>query len=394
MLLAESQAELQSLIDLMNNWCNKYRFKINPSKSNVVHFRNPPKQRTNHVFKLYNNGPELECVENYKYLGSFLDEYLTFNKATEVLSTAANRALGGMINKFKSMREMSYRTYSKLYDSMVCPVMDYGSAVWGVKNFEKLEQVHHRAMRFFTGVHRLCPIPGFVGDMGWLDNVSRWKLERIRFWNRLVETKHDRLLKKIFLWDVDMYRHTNKSNFASHVNQICSDLNYKECFTNKQVLNLANVKQKLLECIESKWRLKAANMDKLDVYSKIKTTFGPERYLLINIDRYEKSLLSQLRYGILPLRVETGRFIGEKRNDRTCTLCNTFNIEDQMHFLFHCNFYNSQRQELFIKAREQINGWDNLTDYDKLSQMFSKMTRILAKYVKNIFLIRRSTIYK
>ena len=72
----------------------------------------------------------------------------------------------------------------------------------------------------------------------------------------------------------------------------------------------------------------------------------------------------------------------------------TFNIEDQMHFLFHCNSYNSQRQELFIKAREQINGWDNLTDYDKLSQMFSKMTRILAKYVKNIFLIRRSTIYK
>ncbi len=393
-LLAENPAELQSLVDIMNKWCNKYRFKINPSKSKVVHFRNPPKQRTNFAFKLYNNGPELDTVESYKYLGTFLDEYLTFSKAIEVLYTAANRALGGMITKFKSMREMSYRTYSKLYDSMVCPVMDYGSAVWGFKNYEKLEQVHHRAMRFFTGVHRLCPIPGFVGDMGWLDNVSRWKIERIRLWNRLIETKHDRLVKKIILWDIDMYSRTNKSNFSSHVNQICSDLDYKECFTNKEVLNLPNVKLKLLECFESKWRRKVESMDKLDIYSKIKTTFGSERYLLINIDRYEKSLLSQLRYGILPLRVETGRFIGEKHNDRTCTLCNSGNVEDQLHFLFHCNLYNPQRQDLYVKAREKIDGWDNMTENDKLFQLFSKLTRILAKYVKNIFLIRRKMIYK
>ncbi len=197
-LLAESPEELQSLIDIMNKWCNKYRFVINPNKSKVIHFRNPPKQCTDFVFKLCNNGPTLDTVENYKYLGTFFDDYLTFNKATEVLTAAANRALGGMINKFKSLRDMSYRTYSKLYESMVCPVMDYGSAVWGFKTYEKLEQVHHRAIRFFTGVHRLCPIPGFVGDVGWLDNVSRWKIERVRFWNRLIGTKNSRLLKKIF----------------------------------------------------------------------------------------------------------------------------------------------------------------------------------------------------
>ncbi len=35
--------------------------------------------------------------------------------------------------------------------------------------------------------------------------------------------------------------------------------------------------------------------------------FPLARYLQLNIDKYEKSLLSQVRYGILPLRVETGR---------------------------------------------------------------------------------------
>ncbi len=165
-LLADSPKHLQSLINIMNRWCNKYRLIVNPNKSKIVHFRNPPKKRCDFLFKLGSMGPELEIVENYKYLGTFFDEYLTFDKAAEVLSAAANRALGGMINKFKSIREMSYNTYSKLYGSMVCPVMDYGSAIWGCKGYDKLDQVHHRAIRFFTGVHRLCPIPGYVGDMG------------------------------------------------------------------------------------------------------------------------------------------------------------------------------------------------------------------------------------
>ncbi len=227
-LLADSPQQLQNLIDIVHKWCCKYRFIINPSKSNVVHFRNPPKQRTDFKFKL-GNIAELDIVENYKYLGTFLDEYLTFGKATDVLGAAANRALGSMINKFKSMREMNYRTYTKLYESLVCPVMDYGSAVWGMKSYDKLDQVHHRAMRFFAGVHRLCPKPGFIGDMGWLDNLSRWKIDRIRFWNCLINTDNDRLVKKVFLWDKEMYTKSNKSNFMSHVKQICSefDLNDK-----------------------------------------------------------------------------------------------------------------------------------------------------------------------
>ncbi len=123
------------------------------------------------------------------------------------------------------------RTYTKLYESLVCPVMDYGAAIWGMKTYDKLDQIHNRAIRFFAGVHRLCPIPGFTGDMGWLDNLSRWKIDRIRLWNRLVDTNHDRLVKKIFLWDKEMHTNTNKSNFMSHLKQICSDIDLKDCYT-------------------------------------------------------------------------------------------------------------------------------------------------------------------
>ncbi len=57
---------------------------------------------------------------------------------------------------------------------------------------------------------------------------------------------------------------------------------------------------------------------------------------LLNIDKYEKSLLSQLRYGILPLRIESGRYVNEPREERICTLCTTNTIDSVEYFLFEC----------------------------------------------------------
>ncbi len=391
-MLAESPEQLQRLIDIVHNWCCKYRFTINPNKSNIVHFRNPPKKQTEFKF-LLGTVTELKVVENYKYLGTFLDEYVTFGKATEVLSAAANRALGSMINKYKSMRETNYRTYTKLYESLVCPVMDYGSAVWGMKSYDKLDHVHNRAIRFFVGVHRLCPIPGFVGDMGWLDNLSHWKIERVRLWNRLINTDDDRLVKKIFVWDKEVYTNTNKGNFMSHLKQICTDCDMNDCYINNTQIDIPCIKQHLFERLNDKWADSCVNMSKVDLYKQIKTTFDAEKFLTLNIDKYEKSLLAQLRYGILPLRVETGRFINEKRHERICTLCDTSSIEDQIHFLFYCNFYEIQRNELNDKARNVIEGWDDLSDVSKLIYLFKDMTRVLGRYVKSIFLLRRNKLY-
>ena len=65
---------------------------------------------------------------------------------------------------------MGYKTYLQLYNSCVCPVMDYSSGVWGYNHFEKAESVQHKAMRIFLGVHRFAPILALEGegDFGWV----------------------------------------------------------------------------------------------------------------------------------------------------------------------------------------------------------------------------------
>ena len=81
------------------------------------------------------------------------------------------------------------------------------------------------------------------------------------------------------------------------------------------------------------WPEKCTNVPKLRSYIKFKICFKTEKYLTLNLNRNERSVMAQFRCGVLPLRVETGRFVGEQVSERLCKLCNRGCVEDETHFL-------------------------------------------------------------
>ena len=78
---------------------------------------------------------------------------------------------------------------------------------------------------------------------------------------------------------------------------------------------------------------KILSVPKLRTYRTYKTSYNVEKYVLMNLSRRQRSVLAQYRIGILPLRVETGRYIGEKPEERICKICQSGQIEDEMHLL-------------------------------------------------------------
>jgi hypothetical protein len=169
------------------------------SKSKIVHFGNNQTERSDYEFK-YGNGI-LDYVSSYKYLGVTLNEYLKYDKNEILLAEAAGRSLGSVVAKYKSHTFMGYKTYSQLYNSCVCPVMDYSSGVWGYNHFEKAESVQHKAMRIFLGVHRFAPILALEGDFAWVTPRHRRWIIIVRVWNRFVQMSEDRLTYQIFVND-------------------------------------------------------------------------------------------------------------------------------------------------------------------------------------------------
>ncbi len=106
--------------------------------------------------------------------------------------------------------------------------------------------------------------------------------------------------------------------------------------------------------------------------------------------KYDRSLISQLRLGILPLRIETGRYSNLREADRICQLCSANQVENESHFLFQCELYNIERLRLEVAIGVPL---ANLVENEKYDLVFGHPF-ILAKYVRTAFKKRREKLYK
>ncbi len=111
-MLAKDEMKLQKLLDFTNEWCQKWRMKINNDKTKVIHFTKKSTKIADVTFQLGEH--KVKMVDKYKYLGGYLNEYLDYQTIANTVSGAAGRALGGVISKFKSFRNVGFKTYSKI----------------------------------------------------------------------------------------------------------------------------------------------------------------------------------------------------------------------------------------------------------------------------------------
>ena len=163
-IIAENEKDLQTMLNCVHQWCNKWKISINATKSQIVHFRKRRRPCTS--FKFTTGENELKIVHSYKYLGVLFDEYLNFKECEEILADAAGRALGSVIYKLKQIKYTNICTFKKLYETCVIPIMDYNCSVWANYQYKNGDKIQLRAQRYFLGIHNKAPISGIVGDLG------------------------------------------------------------------------------------------------------------------------------------------------------------------------------------------------------------------------------------
>jgi hypothetical protein len=120
-ILSNYENGLQRLLSTLGEWCKKWDMKINYLKSGVMHFRNIRAKRSSRLFHIGDNA--IEYVSNYKYLGVYIDEHMKFDIAATNLAKSGSRALGALLSKFKLSNDMGFKTFEKLYENCVIPVL-------------------------------------------------------------------------------------------------------------------------------------------------------------------------------------------------------------------------------------------------------------------------------
>ncbi len=150
--LTTAVEKLETRLDSISKWCNKWRLTINAGKTTVVCF-----QKKGHSDVTVKVGNQiLKQVEFMKLLGTILDENLKFTRNTEHVREKSLKALYGITKILDEANGLRTAMGATLYKCIVFPHLSFSYPVWCTiteNDLNSLEEVHRLALRFATGCH-------------------------------------------------------------------------------------------------------------------------------------------------------------------------------------------------------------------------------------------------
>lgn len=142
--------QIQSDLDKIQAWCEKWEMKLNLDKTVCMKFTR--KKITSRLSYTINN-TALSPVTEYKYLGVYFTPSLCWHRQVDYTVAKASRALGFLR---RNTRDFPQAVKALLYKSNVRSVLEYACTVWDpstVTDKQKLERVQNLAVRYVLGTH-------------------------------------------------------------------------------------------------------------------------------------------------------------------------------------------------------------------------------------------------
>ena len=135
-----------------------------------MHIRHHQKKRCE--TKVYVGDKEPVYTDRYKYLGYTIQEHLNQKPNIEVLTAAASRSFGRVVNIFKKLKNLGIKTYNTLYNTFVMTIANDGAAVWGFYEANEPQVLQNRVCRYYLGVHKFTPVTATQILLDWPDMKS------------------------------------------------------------------------------------------------------------------------------------------------------------------------------------------------------------------------------
>lgn len=403
-LIADSQKELQYLLDIAFNYSRKWRFHFNVAKSKVMVVKGRKAEQGSGA--LFLGLQKLERVDLFKYLGIDFTCNLSW-KATKCRLAGKAKAKLAIVSK-AIIEGISLETAETLWVSLIRPTLEYGAEVWGRGAWLPAEQLQREVGRKILGVGSKTCNEAITGELGWMSMKSRRDVARLRFWWKLVNLKDDKLLKQVYSVCKPVLENDRSSWFYG-IRELLKELKLAHVWTSEATGSRKDWLVLVNGCIKRRekdsWMSGMEAKSKLRLYRVLKSRWGKEEYL--NLPTEQRSLITELRCGTSRLRVELGRWRQEQREDRVCVLCDSYEVEDERHVLLKCPVYANQRAGFF-------EGFRGLVGYDlhrmegeeewmtqaiigcSLGNKVARLTgyALVASFIKTVFRVREKRLKK
>ena len=393
-VFANTPDDLQTGLDILYDYCLKWKLTINVSKTKVMIFRKGGVLPGNLAFTY--NGIPLEIVSQFKYLGIVFTPGGSFSEAQTTLAGQAQKAIFKLNKYLYKFTYITPKHKLELFDKLITPILNYSSAVWGFSHANVIERVHLQFCKKVLGVKKNAQNDFVYGELGRTTLITKRYYDIVKYWFKVLASpdhKYIHIIYNLMLHDID--QSPNKVNWASLLRDLLRSLGFNNVWLNQGVGNinafLAVLKQRLTDNFVQNWFSRLEDSSRALCYRSI-ALFRFQPYLeIINIQKFCQAF-SKLRMSSHRLEIEAGRWVRPIRipiAQRKCSVCNV--IEDEFHFVLECQLYNDLRKTYIPKYYWRRPSMSKFVEL--LNSENRRYIRKLGSFIHQVFKLRSDVLY-
>ena len=302
--------------------------------------------------------------------------------------------------KYKSLGNIPVNVACYLFDTFTLPVLNYASAIWCKTNvIPCIERVHLRFMKYLLGVKESTASIALYGELGRYPIYIGHCISLIKYWCNIATAHQDSLLRRAYnvLRSLQLAGYNTwlkKITDLLELHDMCDYWQQDMIEEDMSIINLFT--NRVHEKFREYWKISVHEQAVLRTYIKFKFNFEIESYLLNIRDGKLRKLMAQFRLSSHVLNVEKGRQCKPKLplEKRICQICQK--LEDEQHFLLHCNLVQEERVHLFNNllsfSSNVLSDNADATFVNLMSSVEEKVQFALCKFLQKAFMRRNNVV--
>ena len=279
-IFAETAHDLQKALNAMQRYCDMWNLKINASKTKIVIF-SKGKLRNKPDFVLINN--HLEVVDDFDYLGVRYNFNGKFAKNKKRLIDQARKAMFSLMKKSRKL-SLPIDIQLHLFESMIVPILFYGSEVWVSENVDIINQFQLKFCKMLLGLKQSTPNIMIYGELGITPLNLSIENRILNFWAWVVNGKPDKISAILYKLAYELHKkNIYQSPWITYVKSSLDGIGLSDNWLSQTVNNIytfkTRVKSVLHDNFTQSWKSKIFESSKCINHRIYKDTFKFEGYL-------------------------------------------------------------------------------------------------------------------
>ena len=131
-------------------------------------------------------------MDEFCYLGITFNYNSKFGKTKTHLVDHARKAMFSLVRKARKLF-LPFDIQLHLFDSMITPILLYGTEVWGCENVDIIDQFYSKFCKSMLDVKQTTPSVMIYGELGTIPLHLKIKSRDLIFWYRIVSGCKDKM---------------------------------------------------------------------------------------------------------------------------------------------------------------------------------------------------------